>query len=171
VDSTWQLSLPGKPNKQEPLQFDYSTISDVILHFRYTAREGGSQLKKVAIASLKNKIEQAQAKASTRLFSIRHEFPAEWARFKNSKSSESLLILDLRKEHYPFWMQNHLEQPVQDVQLFEVRDKQFNELGKLESIPKQLVEDAYTLTLSDREMEELWLAISWKKFDAEAPER
>ena len=68
VDSTWQLSLPGKPNEQEPLQFDYNTISDVILHFRYTAREGGARLKEVAIASLKNKIEQAHAKASTRLF-------------------------------------------------------------------------------------------------------
>ena len=163
VDSTWQLSLPGNPQNEEPIQFDYNTISDVILHFRYTAREGGSQLKKAAITSLKNKLDEANSKASTRLFSIRHEFPAEWAKFKNSKSSEPLLTIALRKEHYPFWMQNHLDQPVYDVQLSEVRDKQLNELGTPDSIPKKLVEDTYTLTLSDRDMEELWLAIRWNK--------
>jgi hypothetical protein len=37
--STWTLSLPG------PLcTLDYMTISDVILHLRYTARSGGSAL-------------------------------------------------------------------------------------------------------------------------------
>lgn len=37
--SAWRIELP-KPFKP----FDYSTISDVILHVRYTARQGGSQL-------------------------------------------------------------------------------------------------------------------------------
>ena len=41
VISTWQLQLPGDPSKSEPVQFDYNTITDVILHLRYTAREGG----------------------------------------------------------------------------------------------------------------------------------
>ena len=31
-------------------QFDYDTITDVILHMRYTAREGGGLLRKEAIA-------------------------------------------------------------------------------------------------------------------------
>jgi hypothetical protein len=37
VESTWKLELP-----REFRQFDYSTISDVILHLRYTARQGGT---------------------------------------------------------------------------------------------------------------------------------
>ena len=37
--STWTLTLPN-----ELRAFDYSTISDVILHVRYTAREAGGSL-------------------------------------------------------------------------------------------------------------------------------
>jgi hypothetical protein len=39
AESTWKLELPA-----EFRQFDYNTISDVILHVRYTARQGGSLL-------------------------------------------------------------------------------------------------------------------------------
>jgi hypothetical protein len=37
--STWSLSLPSSLRP-----FDYTTISDVILHIRYTARDGGTEL-------------------------------------------------------------------------------------------------------------------------------
>jgi hypothetical protein len=40
--SEWQFQLPANPAADEPAQFDYDTISDVILHMRYTAREGCS---------------------------------------------------------------------------------------------------------------------------------
>ena len=40
---------------------DYDTISDVILHIRYMAREGGALLGNGAIANLKTRIEEAQA--------------------------------------------------------------------------------------------------------------
>src|SRR5262249_8071213 len=52
VVSEWQLELPANPSKNEPRQFDYETISDVILHLRYTAREGGGLLRNGAIANL-----------------------------------------------------------------------------------------------------------------------
>ena len=38
--STWSLELPA-----DFRSFDYNTISDVILHLRYTARDGGDALK------------------------------------------------------------------------------------------------------------------------------
>ena len=38
--STWRLELPARFR-----QFDYDTISDVILHVRYTARDGGSAFR------------------------------------------------------------------------------------------------------------------------------
>jgi hypothetical protein len=37
-------------------QFDYNAISDVILHMRYTAQDGGEQLKKGASENLKTMI-------------------------------------------------------------------------------------------------------------------
>jgi hypothetical protein len=40
--------------------------------------------------------------APVRLFSIRHDFPTEWAKFK-SKQGANDLVLKLRPEHYPLW--------------------------------------------------------------------
>ena len=37
---TWQIEMPARFP-----QFDYDTISDVILHLRYTDRESGSTFK------------------------------------------------------------------------------------------------------------------------------
>src|SRR5262249_52053178 len=37
VISEWQLQLPANPSAGDPCLFDYNTISDIILHFRYTA--------------------------------------------------------------------------------------------------------------------------------------
>src|ERR1700740_295593 len=37
--------------------------------------------------------------APVRLFSVRHEFPNEWAKFKSGKDLE----IALKPEHYPFW--------------------------------------------------------------------
>jgi hypothetical protein len=102
VVSEWQLELPA-----DLRQFDYNTITDVILHLRYTAREGGGLLRKGAVADLTTRIEESQSAGSVRLFSARHEFPAEWAKLKSVKiegaTKAAELTLKLREEHYPFW--------------------------------------------------------------------
>lgn len=61
VISEWQLQLPANPSKGDPRQFDYDIISDVMLHLRYTAREGWRSLRKGAMDNLKTAIEGAQA--------------------------------------------------------------------------------------------------------------
>ena len=107
--SEWQLQLPANPSEEQPQQFDYDTISDVVLHLRYTAREGGQLLRSGAIDNLSIKIDEANTIGSVRLFSIRHEFPTEWANFKNIKIEGAIktatLSLEIREEHYPFWSQ------------------------------------------------------------------
>jgi Tc toxin complex TcA C-terminal TcB-binding domain len=113
VISEWQLELPANPSKNDPRQFDYDTIADVIFHLRYTAREGGGLLRHGAVANLKASIGDAQAAGSVRLFSMRHEFPTEWAKFKSVKiegaTKVAELTLNLREEHYPFWSRGRLE--------------------------------------------------------------
>ncbi len=108
VISEWQLELPAGVR-----QFDYETISDVILHIRYTAREGGGLLRNSAVARLNELITESQAAGSVRLFSARHEFPTEWARFKSVQISGATkaaeLSLRLREEHYPFWSRGRVE--------------------------------------------------------------
>jgi len=47
--SEWRLELPT-----DFRQFNYATISDVLLHIRYTARDGGEVLKNGAVANLEN---------------------------------------------------------------------------------------------------------------------
>ena len=109
--SEWRLELPADPSKNDPAQFDYQTISDVILHMRYTARQGGGLLRKAATDNLKTAIADAQNAGTVRLFSVRHEFPGEWAQFQGQVASANgrfRLALKLRPEHYPFWSQGRL---------------------------------------------------------------
>jgi hypothetical protein len=116
--SVWQLTLPA-----DVKQFDFSTISDVILHVRYTAREGGELLKAAAVASLQGAINKAHTVGSVCLFSLRHDFPSEWARFQSVTISAATptaeIAIALRAEHYPFWAQGIVgSAPVKAVQLF-----------------------------------------------------
>jgi Tc toxin complex TcA C-terminal TcB-binding domain len=111
--SEWQLELPANPSQTDPAQFDYATISDVVLHLRYTARAGGGLLRNGAVANLKAQIDEATLVGCVRLFSVRHEFPTEWARFQRqvpAAGQRHELALTLRSEHYPFWGQERLKQ-------------------------------------------------------------
>jgi cell division protein FtsB len=107
--SQWQLELPGAQLTPPAAmrQFDYDTIADAILHVRYTAREGGLPLRKLATDNLAARIAAAEAPGSVRLFSMRHEFPTEWSKFTATKqagaSSPAALVITFRPEHYPLW--------------------------------------------------------------------
>jgi hypothetical protein len=102
--SQWQLSLPS-----EVRQFDFDTITDVVLHVRYTAREGGAALRAAAVRNLQSLINNAQTVGSVCLFSVRHEFPTQWAKFQSSTIGGTTLTAELQltllPELYPFWAQ------------------------------------------------------------------
>jgi hypothetical protein len=102
--SQWLLTLPS-----DLPQFDFDTITDVILHLRYTGREGGEPLKAAAVANLRGLIKSGQTVGSTSLFSIRHDFSPQWAKFKNvtigGGTSTAELQLLMMPELYPFWTQ------------------------------------------------------------------
>lgn len=109
--SEWQLELPANPSKNDPAQFDYDMISDVILNIRYTARKGGGLLRKGAVDHLKTLIDDGKAAGSVRLCSVRHKFPTEWAKFQGQTPGDNQrfeLTLNLCTEHYPFWSQARL---------------------------------------------------------------
>jgi len=117
--SAWRLELPA-----EFRQFDYDTISDVILHVRYTAREGGAQLKQEAIANLENLVRDAEASGLALLFSLRHDFPAEWHRFVNSDSVP--LVLTIKREHFPYFTQGK-RITITSVELAAIKDQQLRQ--------------------------------------------
>lgn len=103
VISTWHLRL----NTQFP-QFDIQSISDVVAHVRYTAKEGGLALRNAAQESLQallNDLELAEDRSGlSRFFSARSEFAAEWHRFLHPSPDVVLprMNLDLSPRRFPF---------------------------------------------------------------------
>ncbi len=75
--SYWQLDLMDDKSLR---QFDYDTITDVIIHVRYTARDDKRTTGNKAIAT-KTKLRDQLSEAGTslpRYFSLKHEFSNEW---------------------------------------------------------------------------------------------
>lgn len=106
--SEWQLELPAGFR-----EFDYDTISDVILHLRYTAREGGGLLKQQATlelpATVNELIRSESQRGPAQFFSLRHEFPTEWHRFLNPANAgpnHNTVILGLTTDRFPFLFQS-----------------------------------------------------------------
>ena len=99
--STWRLDLP-----KEFETFNYDTISDVIFHLHYTAREDET-LRGAATTAVKNLLATASARPLWRVFSLRHEFPGEWYRFVNSPTSAATTItVDLGAARFPYFAQS-----------------------------------------------------------------
>ena len=101
--SNWRLTL----NNVYP-QFDYSTITDVVLHLRYSARDGGSAFATTVTSAVKaqlNAIALAESrKGLYRLFSARQDYGTAWARFLNPGSStDQVLNLPMPPERFPFY--------------------------------------------------------------------
>jgi hypothetical protein len=97
AQGTWSLSLP------DPLRpFDYATISDIILHIRYTARDGGAALAAHATKELQATLSAASQSGLALLFSLRYDFPTEWSTFVNGSGDFTVTLL---KQYFPFMVQ------------------------------------------------------------------
>jgi Tc toxin complex TcA C-terminal TcB-binding domain len=95
--STWSLALPGKLKT-----FDYTTISDVILHVRYTARDAGGTLASQATNELVTAFDKAGDSAQSLLFCLRYDFPTEWSAFVNGTGAFEVV---LKKSYFPYAVQ------------------------------------------------------------------
>jgi hypothetical protein len=92
--SKWRLELPAAFR-----QFDYDTISDVIVHVRYTAVEGGDKLKKPAtdsvMAYIKSVEDLRREEGLFAAFDLKHDFPTEWYKAMNPPAGETERVLML----------------------------------------------------------------------------
>ncbi len=100
VISTWRLELPGKYP-----QFDYATISDVVLSIRYTARDGGDDLRTAATEAIDAQLSLPSTSTAAPLrfpvaLSCRSDFPSEWAR----AGTTSDLKVSFTRNLLPYWM-------------------------------------------------------------------
>ncbi|WP_246274086.1 hypothetical protein [Phytohabitans houttuyneae] len=92
--STWTIDLPPAHN-----QFDFNTISDVVLHVRYTAEPGSGALADAARTHLAAVV----PKSGTRMFVLNREFAGEWQRFLSPQpGTDQELVVTLERKHLPF---------------------------------------------------------------------
>lgn len=89
--STWDLSLP------EFRAFDYNTISDVILHLRYTAIAGGTN------ASESTNKRGGSGDKLYASFDLRNEFASTWQQL----GCDKLMTLSNLKDRLPWWTTNY----------------------------------------------------------------
>ncbi len=115
--SSWRIELPKNFKT-----FDYATISDVVLHLRYTAREGGAVLKGQAVLELQTALNEFISiegkRGLAQMFSLRHEFSTEWSRFLNpAAGADQSLTMALTRERFPFLFQSR-EITINAIELF-----------------------------------------------------
>ncbi len=98
--SSWRLELP-----KEVRQFDYNTISDVIVHVKYTAREGGSSLRTLAETTLKEKLEEIKQQLNQTglhiALNMKHDMANEWQLFKKNGTID----ITIGKSRLPYMAQ------------------------------------------------------------------
>ena len=181
VISEWQLELPA--NRAMRGQFDYDTISDVILHVRYTAREGGALLRERRGRATSRQRSTSAAGGRARCgcsrcaTSSRPSGPSS-----TGATGERFSSLELRAEHYPFWSQGRLD-AVKAVELYartanahleasDVETDDMDAFGAEDAFPgvKRCALDKIelpppvgelALELNDTAIDELWIAVAW----------
>ena len=99
--SSWKLELPNKLR-----QFDYDTISDVIMHISYTAKDDGAFREKVEAEIENILIDYAQEKGLLRLFSMKREFSTDLHKFLHPPAANSgyETTLNITKKHFPYFL-------------------------------------------------------------------
>lgn len=142
VISSWKLSLPA-----EFRQFDYNTISDVILHIRYTARQGGAAQE--AVNQLRTLLENANSSGLVQLFSLRHDFPTEWHHFVTGGGD---FVATIKKEYFPYFVQGE-NINIERVELYAVQKNK-----PLSGVPTGLNLSNLTSALNDQKKFNIALA-------------
>jgi hypothetical protein len=96
--SRWRIELDPDCNR-----FDLETISDIVLHVRYMARDGGQLLAQKAKEHWKKVVADAESAPLSRLFSLRHEFPTEWHRLRTAAevNGDHVRTIALTRDRFP----------------------------------------------------------------------
>jgi hypothetical protein len=100
--STWIVELPTAWKG-----FDHSTITDLVLHIRYTALDGGAGCRATVEGGLRDML-NTMALATTRsglfrAFDLSFEFPDAWYRFQRDKQ----VTLTLPRTLLPIYATDH----------------------------------------------------------------
>jgi hypothetical protein len=140
VISTWRLELP-----EAYRQFNYSSISDVILHLNYTAREGGEVFKKSAEENI-----QANLNAVADFFAVkglglqlwlnmRTDFSTAFSRLLTQGGEVLETEIQVTPQHLPYFLHNR-----------ELNGKGWTILVKCKNDPRVLENVSVRIQASDK---------------------
>jgi hypothetical protein len=119
--SKWRLELPDKFR-----QFDYDTITDVVMRLRYTSVDGGDKLKAPAAGSVQDYItsveELSREEGLFAVFDLKNDFSNEWytANRPPVGATERVLTIDKLNEKLPIFTKGREPKniPAKDIYLF-----------------------------------------------------
>ncbi|KAK4161606.1 hypothetical protein QBC43DRAFT_357472 [Cladorrhinum sp. PSN259] len=101
--SKWRLKLPPRQFRQ----FDYRTISDVVLQVRYTAKDGGALLYEAAAKVVEEQMRGLKARELPPVMvDVKNDCSDAWFGFSRSEvTKEGTRVLAMRnvKERFPFF--------------------------------------------------------------------
>lgn len=100
--SRWRIELSPETN-----YFDLNTMSDVVMHLNYTAREGGENLREAALLAARCKLPGD----GWVFFDVRHDFPDAWELLRceergGDRESAQRLAMRLSRRFFPFLPHN-----------------------------------------------------------------
>lgn len=116
--SSWHIKL----NKDCP-QFDFSTISDVIIHLNYTAREGGERLKSKAVEEFNKKMNDLalaeNRRGLYRVFDLKREYSAKWYKFLHpgNPADNQELVLDDLPDRLPYFTRQFVTKKARQIEV------------------------------------------------------
>jgi hypothetical protein len=121
VISKWRLELPT-----EFRQFDYDSITDVVLTLRYTAIDGGDKLKRAAVGAVQEFIKTAEADSRERglfvAFDLKHDFSSEWYRSAAGANGTRSVALSGLGDHLPVFTKGRPASKVLATDIYLVAD-------------------------------------------------
>jgi hypothetical protein len=102
VIATWQIEFTSIFP-----QFDRDSVTDFVLDYGYTSRDGGALFQAVAAESVQSQLKTAMTNSGLTLmrgFDARRDFPSQWYKFLNPANPADLqsLVMDIT-DRWPFF--------------------------------------------------------------------
>jgi hypothetical protein len=116
--SSWHIKL----NKDLP-QFDFTSLSDVVIHLNYTAREGGDLLRSKAVEEFNKKLNDLALAESRcglfRVFDLKREYSDKWYKFLHpaNPADDQALVLDDLPDRLPYFTRSFTTKKVKQIEL------------------------------------------------------